>query len=259
MEDFFKTVWSDIKQRKNLELYLALFASIIVLIVDIVGVETRSALMEVILVALAVLIYGLIDERHSTEEIERKLDDLVARDGRRNFFTKWSGDRFNERLKMAESLSLLAVANQVFLSLHIEHIKQFLRKGGTLRCILVKPQREAMKMAADRSTAYEKEPANLVAQTNLALEMFREIAQETASEDRVEVRFIDHLPSEIVTIIDGQDEDGTMFVSLYGFEQPPPTRPSFVLHKQTERKWFEFFRSSFENLWNWQESEPVDL
>ena len=39
MEDFIRTVWSDIKQRKNLELYLALFAAIIILIADIVGVE----------------------------------------------------------------------------------------------------------------------------------------------------------------------------------------------------------------------------
>ena len=68
MKDFIELAWKDIKKRKNLELYVVLLAIVSVFVVSIFGVDTASTLVNITLAVLAVLLYGLIDTKHSAEK-----------------------------------------------------------------------------------------------------------------------------------------------------------------------------------------------
>lgn len=57
-------------------------------------------------------------------------------------------------------------------------------------------------------------------------------------------------------MIDASEQCGAMFVTLNGFEQPDYSRPSMVLNKADSGEWFEFYQTSFENLWNWEKIKP---
>ena len=74
MNDFIKKAWSDIFSRqKNLELYIVLLVIIIIFFADIFGVDTETAYSEILLAALAILIYGMIESRHYNERVEKSL------------------------------------------------------------------------------------------------------------------------------------------------------------------------------------------
>jgi hypothetical protein len=46
---------------------------------------------------------------------------------------------------------------------------------------------------------------------------------------------------------------------MNGFRQPISLRPSFVLQKAKDEKWFNFFLNGFDELWNYSENQVVDL
>ncbi len=75
MKTFFLDIWSDIRQRKNIELYLTLVIIVVVLMADIFGVDTEFALLEIVLATLAVLLLAIIENRHSNERLETMIDD----------------------------------------------------------------------------------------------------------------------------------------------------------------------------------------
>jgi hypothetical protein len=258
MPKFVKAIWSDIRERKNIELYLALITIAVIFIADIFGVNTESALLEIALAVLALLAYGLLENRRSQERVELKVERVAVSQSATRFFKEWDDSAFREGLKTAKSVSLLAIANYIFLSRNSEPIKQFLSRGGSLRCILVEPEGHAITMAADLASGHERQPKHLAAQVRLAIEQLRDLAAMSGS-NRVQLKLVDFLPQAIITIIEHQNADGNMFVSLNGFNQPPTSRPSFTMRKSEDGRWFTFYQESYDDLWNWEQSRLIEL
>jgi len=259
MEEFFKNAWRDIKQRKNLELYLVLITAFIVIIVDTFGVDTSSAIIKVVLAVLALLAFGLIGDRHDSERLEKNINDLVKGGSATSFFNEWDDAPFRKRIIGAKEVSLIAIANHVFISRNSEPLKKFIIRGGKLRCILVDPSSNAMKMACDLGTGYEKQIDHLAMQVDLSVQQFKDFIGLSTDPSKVQIKLIDHLPFAILTMIDHQTDNGIMYITLNGFEEPPSIRPSFILNKIENEKWFQFYQKSYENIWESYKCNPVDL
>lgn len=258
MADILKSVWNDIKDRKNLEIYLTLVAAIVVLIADVVGVDASNVIFKVILTVLAVLLYINLEHRKNIEEIENSVKKFQTTSV--NFLNTWDDTNFKERIKTAESLSLLAIANHVFLSQNSEVLNKFVEKGE-LRAILVDPSGNVMKMVSNLSYGYEKEAKPMEDLIGLCINQMKDFYQiskeKKVSPPNVELKLVDHLPFAIITMIDHQSEEGVMYVTLNGFNQPSNTRPSFTLLKKEDSRWFSFYEESYENIW--KEAKQVQL
>lgn len=257
MDNILKTAWNDIKDRKNLEIYLALVAAIVVLIADVVGVDSSNVIFKVILTVLAVLLYINLEHRKNIEELENSVKKFQATS--LNFLNTWDDTNFKERIKTAESLSLLAIANHGFLSQNETEIGVFVKKGK-LRSILVDPSGNVMKMVSNLSWGYEKTPKSwnqLIELCKDQMKQFYQISVDKKNDKKVELRQVDHLPFAIITMIDHQSDEGVMYVTLNGFNQPSNTRPSFTLLKKEDSRWFSFYEKSYENIWD--EAKPVQL
>jgi len=50
-------------------------------------------------------------------------------------------------------------------------------------------------------------------------------------------------------IVDGQKDSGRMIVEILVYKRSLPDRPHFYLTKRKDEKWFRFFVSQFESLW----------
>ncbi len=258
MRNFFKNIWSDIKQRKNLELYITLLVIIGVFLADILGVDTQTILVELVLATLAVLLYTIVDLRHTNRQVEEKLGQIITVPTAQNFFRRWDEEPFRQRIRSAQKeLCLCAVANHTFLARNLDEIGEFLIRGGKIRCILVDPKTPALNSASDRSSRYDKDPKILMAQINLSLQTLSELARQYPNQ--VEVRLVNHYFSAIITMVDVPEKTGTMFVTLNGFEQSDFARPSMILTKTDSGEWFDFYQTSFENLWNWSKTKPYNL
>jgi hypothetical protein len=76
MKAFLKNAWQDIKDRKNIELYLTLAVALGLLAASIFGIQTTSAVMQLILVALTVLIYGMVSQKQFTDRTDKNFGQL---------------------------------------------------------------------------------------------------------------------------------------------------------------------------------------
>jgi hypothetical protein len=67
------------KNQKNIELYLVLVVIVAIFLAGIFGVAVQTAYTEILLAALAILMYGLIDSRHHNDRVERILAEQSNR------------------------------------------------------------------------------------------------------------------------------------------------------------------------------------
>lgn len=257
MDNILKTIWNDIKERKNFEIYLALAAAIVVLIADVVGVDASNVIFKVILTVLAVLLYINLEHRKNIEDLDNSIKKFQATS--LNFLNTWNETDFKKRIETAKSLSLLAIANHVFLSRNAEAITAFVSKGGKLRSILIDPSGNVIKMVSNLASGYEKETQTWEQLIEFCKKQMKEFNQFSKDNNKVELKQIDHLPFAIMTMIDHESDEGVMYVTLNGFDQPSNTRPSFTLLKKEDRKWFSFYEESYENIWEWKEAKQVQL
>ncbi len=95
---------------------------------------------------------------------------------------------------------------------------------------------------------------NLIELCKTQMKEFYQISEDNT---KVELRQVDHLPFAIITMIDHQSDEGVMYVTLNGFNQPSNARPSFTLLKKEDSRWFSFYEESYENIW--KEAKQVQL
>jgi hypothetical protein len=176
-------------------------------------------------------------------------------------FSEWDASHLRQRLASASEVSMMVIANYDLMTNLAEEIEDFLRRGGQLRCILIKPGGKAVKMVAIRSidTDVESDPDHIRKQIRMSLDKMQAFAKSAPGSESVEVKTIDYLHSAVITMIDHHSPAGTMYVTLNGFGQYFTSRPSFILSKDKEAKWFKFFQEAFENMWRSPACESVKL
>ena len=176
-----------------------------------------------------------------------------------SLFTEWDPAPVRERLRTAKEICHQAVANLSFLKDCATSLIEVVRGGGSLRCVLLSPHGEAIKMATHRHLGMPHDRGFVAGEQFLAWQLLKEITTHARSGGSVQLKVIDYLLEPIMTIIDPQTEEGAMSVTLSGFEQSLSARPSFVLRRTSDPKWFEFYHNSFERLWTHPECKPVNL
>lgn len=237
---------------KNYDVYAVMLIALVVSILGIIGTASIPLVLSGTLATLAIIAFSILKNREKDESIENVLEQIAntQRNGSASrFFTDWDDAGFRKRFETARQLSMLAIANHDFISLNEDRIREFTRDGGAVRYILVDPDGSAMKGFAARSDGAERDLARI------CLRIMSNLANES-SQDSVEIRLIDQLPSAIITMLDHETTGGIIFAALCGFNQPYLARPSFVLHKNTDGRFFEFYETYFENLWNWEGCTP---
>ena len=253
-----KQLLNDIKTGTNIDVYLTIIICAVLIFLDILGVTSASWISSGILAVLLLIALGTLSNRRTDERLKETVEELKTYT-RRDFFSEWDETSFRECLPFARSISLIAVSNYQFINSNIDGLRDFISRGGKLRCILIEPEGTAVKMAADREFGASKQPSYISTQIHLTLELFRELASAAPNTSSVQVKLVDHLPFMVATIVDRELQNGIMFVTLFGFGYPSPPRPSFVLRKDRDSQWFAFFQNSYENIWQWSECQSQQI
>jgi len=259
MKSLLQAVWSDIKQRKNLELYSILFVIIVVFVADVLGVTTSSVLFEIVLAALAVLIYGMIDAGRANERMEQKLDSLARSGSASQLFGEWESDALSTALRTAREICGMSITNPEFLYAHLEDIKSLLRRGGEARFIYVDRDGSAAKMAADANLVARGDMSYSENRWQLTRQLIGKMAESAPDPGSMQVKVIDYLPPATITMLNPAQPDGVMFVTLNAFRTHSRARPSFSLSRETDPKWFQFYSMAFESMWKWPGCRTIDL
>jgi hypothetical protein len=268
MKQLIKDIINDIRSGKNLDLYTSIVVCSIVVVLSIIPKSKlpTSVISAAILAVLLVLLARTLDSRHILHNIKlglEKCETTIKRcssSSATEIFFEWNDFKLASKIKTAQEVAILAVSPNVFLDVNSESLRNLVVRGGMLKCIFVDPNCENFEMAAYRMFGIESDnPKVLRGEINNCIERIREIARNAPNTENVQLKLISCLPCSIVTIINGDNQDGIIYVTDIGFQQPCQRRPSFELRRKVDTKWFSYYSEQFEKLWNCHHSNRVDL
>jgi hypothetical protein len=140
----------------------------------------------------------------------------------------------------------------------IPHVRSALEhslKGGLhVQFLLLKPNSEAVKMAAFTDSFQDEKRKNLALQTSIS--DLSILASKVTLPAKLEIRVVNYLPPWTIMAFDPQLPNGQIFVSLLTFRNANENRPSFRLKSPNDSEWIRIFAEQFDELW--KEAEPVD-
>lgn len=248
--------WQDIREFKNLELYLILLVILALFVFEIFGAPSGSALTEVLLAGIAVLIYGQLDNRHREQTVADQLELLTKqiselRDkqgyyvqvyphGRSGFFDFAAFlERAHDEIIII-GISLTAFS-QRFAELPAPEFKDrvahLLAKGVEVKCLLLDPQSDVtLHYASDRNESEIQK--RIVRSTSLLHQVSMEFGQRNLAE-KFKVYTYAHLPYCYLALIDPTHENGAAIVSHYLYKTTRTETPMFHLDKATNPILFE--------------------
>ena len=255
MKKFIKTTWSDIKEFKNLELYLVLGAIIGIFSADILGIETVSVLIEIVLATLAVLIYGMIDERHTNSELREKLDTLTERlaeefgkGGKTSkVFLKEKPD-YNEIFSSASEIYLAGYSLSRTVRDNYHVFSQRLQSGTNIKVIVLDPENDPLlEMASKESLAGPKDTwRNTIIRTSDTIGNLFDLHKNSTG--TISLGYLPYSPSFGLKIVDPKNAHGVCFVEIYHHKSMAPNA-TFKLSSEDDGYWFDFFIKQFDKLW----------
>lgn len=249
-------IWQDIRQFRNLELYLILFAIVALFIFEIFGAPSESALTEALLAGIAVLIYGQLDARHKEQKVADKLDSLTKqitalREQQGYYVQVYPHGRsahfdFTAFMEKAQTeviiigISLTAFT-QCFTEMPAKDFKDrvvsLVAKGVKIRCLLLDPKSDiGLHYASDRK---ESDIQERIAKSKTLLSAVSAELSQANWTGNIEVYTYPHLPYCYLALVDPNDDNGMAIVSHYLYETKRAETPIFHLDKVTNPILFE--------------------
>lgn len=260
MKQWLASILIDLKAGKNVDVYFTLAVSIGILLIDVFGRPSTSAVSEATLLVLSVLAYSTLINRRSSEKLEVILADLRRPGGSLEELIRQEYDHsdLERRLRRCEEAFFWGFTFTRTIPLIKDEVEDQLRRGLKVRFLIIEPESEAVRMNAFRKAHRNESTTNGQLYTNLA--SLADLAQRTRGvPGRLEARCIDQLPPwTLVAFNPREDQDGGhMYVRLSSFRTLNKLRPTFQLTKEREGHLFQFFVEQFESVWN--DANPIDL
>ena len=234
--------WSDIRRGENIDLYLTVGIAIILALLNFLGLAPQSLLASMTLAVLGLLAVTSLVNRHRFEETLKKIQDTQSQEG--VFVSDFPADWLDTMEKSSElwimGINLSRVVSDFSL------LEKKLRRGDTIKALLVSPKGSAFKISGmrRREAEYSEQNLSLIRASLASLCKLRVIAP-----DRIEIRTIDYPLSFGVFAVDPDKTSGILFLSYFPFRTPGGAIPKLVL-KPKNGLWYDHFREEMRNLWD---------
>lgn len=171
----------------------------------------------------------------------------------------WQIDKLKKQLENAKDIRMIATSNYNLLSNLFIEFKKFIKRDGTLRCIYVNPESEALKKVALRNIDIESNIKHLKGQYEQTIDAIRDLTKHSKKSDAVQVKKTDYLHGTVITLIDANLPTAMAYVTLNGFGHHYVTRPCLILYNEKHSEWFKFMLETFDNLWESPDCEIVNI
>lgn len=183
------------------------------------------------------------DVNTSKSETTQTYDNLVE-------IEKWEIEKFKQRLEQATDVRMIATSNYNLLSHTFVEFTDFIKKGGKMKCIYVKPESETLKFVASRNVYIESNVNHLQNQYNMTIDAIRDLSKHSTKNDSIQIKKTDYLHGAVLTLVDYHLPNGIAYVTLNGFGHHYLARPSIRISNEKHAEWFKFFVDTFEHLWD---------
>lgn len=150
-----------------------------------------------------------------------------------------------ERLENSSELWIFGINLGRTITSYFSLFERKLKRGDTIRVLVVDPNGTAMKVSAERRAQSTYVVENLALIRN-SLKGFCELRG--MAPDRMEIRTIDYPLSFGIFAADPDTARSTLYLSYYPFKTPTPAIPKIVLRPK-DGYWHDHFKMEMRNLW----------
>ncbi len=256
---FFRRILTDIKNRRNIEVYVLSFAAFAVALVSVFADAVLASLGDNIVNSIILATLGLLVLNISTPKVqESSLDDYL--DDRSNLGS------FEERIKGARKLYIYAPsAANILHGDNAEAIRKEIltRSDGELRVVIQNPDRaDAVNILVDQlDRSVEFQVQHLPEELQRTLRQFK-LIDSWNTPGTAELKLLDYSPGFSIVMLDPDRISGQVIVEMHGFQnESTRSRMHVIINKRDSERWFTYWYEQFENIWgraeNLQKSETA--
>lgn len=232
-----RTIWDDLRQGENIDLYLTVVAALAISVLNLMGVAPAALLPAITLGVLALLAITNLVNRH-------KLDAALQKQSSAEFFIENYPSNVTDDLKNAKELWLVGYSLARTLLNLGSTLEAKLSRNERIKILLIDPRSEAVRYV-NAGLLYPMSNEQFSERINTSLTMISQIAKKYPG--RLEVRLIDHPFSFGTYAMNVDTPNGTMYIELYEYKTTSD-EPRFVLRKK-DGHWFDLYREQLATLW----------
>ena len=258
MRQFLDRVITDIKLKRNIDVYVISFFTIVFAVLTLAGDLPVALFGEkvanqlttaFILAALGLLVFNISLPTTKSSQLDDYLDD------RSNLGS------FSERIQNATKLYIYAPsAANILRGENTEAIRKsiFSKKDGELRVIIQNPDREdAVKILVDQlDNSIDFQVQYLADELQNTLKQFK-LIQSWNVEGTFDFKLLDYSPGFSLVLIDPHKNDGQIIVEIHGLHnESTDSRMHIVITKKESERWFTYWQRQFERMWQRAQDVP---
>jgi hypothetical protein len=246
-------LWADLTSGKSIDLYVTCVLALTIGILGVLNVVDTATVAAATLATLALVAIGAAGNRRQMATLESataELTRLLHEDGRRA-----SADQFlipstrglEIDLSSASDIRLVGVTLSRTIRTHLHTLERRLERGAVIKIALVEPGSEALQEAARRSTVADS-PEIFENRLRPTIDLLRHLVAHPASDGRLEVRFLRFVPAIGLTVVDPDDDHGSIQVDIYAHRSSGP-EPVLRLARHRDPRWYTHFLQEFDRVW----------
>ena len=237
---FWQRIKYEVRQGENLELYMIVIVSVVLLLLDLFGFANPDWISSVTISVLALLAVAILGNRHKLENIEQQFSQSPH-----TLFLEKYPDELKEQITNARELWVIGINLATTTHVYYDSFLDSLKRGNKIRVLLINPQSHVNQLAATRT--HRKQSAEW--HRSLVLQSLTLLCQLRAEvPNGIEIRTLHHLPSFGMFGIDLETQQGILYLEHYGYRLKIGDKPKMVLRPQ-DGKWYDIFRQQLYALW----------
>jgi hypothetical protein len=235
------------KMVADLDLVLGLGVSLIIFVLNFVGILDTQWIARATLGVLALVAFAGLREREDRKQLEKTLASFNS-PSLDNSFDLWRSTSFAEALKTATSLDVLAVAPVILLEEFGNECREILRRKGRLR-FLINSNSGSVGEMARASLSGETDGAG---ERMAALSRLRALSTIAGLQEGsgLEIRELSNYWSGYILSIIGGGRERVMYITFHGYHLPARERISVTVRESREPRLFGSFEQQFERLFH---------
>lgn len=233
-------IWDDVKKGENVDLYVTVVVALGLVLLNLVGLAPQNWIAPITLAVLGLLAISTLGSRYRLEELSRRLTQSSD-----TLFLDEFPARLKDDFEAGTEIWLVGVTLSRTIKTYYTAIERKLRKGHTIKVLLVHPEGPAVEMAETRIYGRMdlKRTCGDIRNTLQDLCDLRTIAP-----DHLQIRTIQNPLSYGVIAINPDSPLGVLYLEHYPYKVPGGSRPKIILQAKDGR-WYEFFREEIHLLW----------
>lgn len=241
--NFLEKMWEDIRHGENIDQYATILLAFTLGVLGVFGIASAELISSLTLTVLGLLAISNLVNRRQIEVLSQKVLQSAE-----SFFSDEFSPDFKGNFETAEEIWLIGVTLSRLLKSDYGKIEDKLRKGHSVKVLLVHPEGASLEMAASRYYADINRNAKTIGfEIKKSLNLFCGL-QEIAP-TKLEIRTIQNSLTFGGVCINPNSTTGILYLEHFPYRTASDALPKFILHA-SDGRWYDFFNKEIHALWN---------